>query len=103
MLLLKTVKTALDKGGVLKQGLEKIIQRDFFPDVSKLQAQRDYLQAEEDGDTERMREIAIKYGSAMAKYTPRTYVPRENTLALQTLSHTLLFYGFVNVCLFVRL
>lgn len=24
-----------------------------------------------------MREIAIKYGSAMAKYTPRTYVPCE--------------------------
>uniref|UniRef100_A0A671KXY8 Ess-2 splicing factor homolog n=1 Tax=Sinocyclocheilus anshuiensis TaxID=1608454 RepID=A0A671KXY8_9TELE len=53
--------------------------RDFFQDVSKLQAQKDYLEAEEGGDLEQMREIAIKYGSAMAKYTPRTYVPCEAT------------------------
>lgn len=59
------------------QSLEQIIQRDFFPDVSKLQAQKDYLEAEENGDLQRMREIAIKFGSAMAKYTPRTYVPCE--------------------------
>ncbi|XP_076876024.1 splicing factor ESS-2 homolog [Brachyhypopomus gauderio] len=57
------------------ESLEQIIQRDFFPDVSKLQAQKDYLEAEENGDLERMREIAIRYGTAMAKYTPRTYVP----------------------------
>ncbi|TRY85453.1 hypothetical protein DNTS_008572 [Danionella cerebrum] len=64
--------------------LEKIIQRDFFPDVSKLQAQSDYLEAEENGDLERMREIAIKYGSAMAKYTPRTYVPHVTPSSLET-------------------
>lgn len=57
--------------------MEQIVQRDFFPDVTKLQAQNDYLEAEENGDLQRMREIAIKYGSAMAKYTPRTYVPCE--------------------------
>ncbi|XP_062870008.1 splicing factor ESS-2 homolog [Trichomycterus rosablanca] len=57
------------------ENLEKIIQRDFYPDVTKLRAQKDYLEAEESGDLQRMREIAIKYGSAMAKYTPRTYVP----------------------------
>lgn len=66
------------------QNLEKIIQRDFFPDVSKLQAQKDYLEAEELGDLERMREIAIKYGTAMAKYTPRTYVPYVTPSAFAT-------------------
>ncbi|KAI4897897.1 hypothetical protein NFI96_023108 [Prochilodus magdalenae] len=66
------------------QDLEKIIQRDFFPDVSKLQAQKDYLEAEESGDLERMREIAIKYGSAMAKYTPRTYVPHVTPSTFET-------------------
>ncbi|XP_072514557.1 splicing factor ESS-2 homolog [Salminus brasiliensis] len=66
------------------QNLEKIIQRDFFPDVSKLQAQKDYLEAEENGDLERMREIAIKYGSAMAKYTPRTYVPYVTPSTFET-------------------
>lgn len=66
----------------LPKSLEKIIQRDFFPDVSKLQAQKDYLEAEENGDLERMREIAIKYGSAMAKYTPRTYVPRKHLFSV---------------------
>uniref|UniRef100_A0A3B1JDA1 Ess-2 splicing factor homolog n=1 Tax=Astyanax mexicanus TaxID=7994 RepID=A0A3B1JDA1_ASTMX len=66
------------------QNLEKIIQRDFFPDVSKLQAQKDYLEAEELGDLERMREIAIKYGTAMAKYTPRTYVPYVTPSTFET-------------------
>ncbi|KAK2870859.1 hypothetical protein Q8A67_023386 [Cirrhinus molitorella] len=66
------------------ESLEKIIQRDFFPDVSKLQAQKDYLEAEENGDLERMREIAIKYGSAMAKYTPRTYVPSTTPSTFET-------------------
>ncbi|KAI7793516.1 splicing factor ESS-2 homolog [Triplophysa rosa] len=66
------------------ESLEKIIQRDFYPDVSKLQAQKDYLEAEENGDMEMMREIAIKYGSAMAKYTPRTYVPHVTPSTFET-------------------
>ncbi|KAI5614304.1 protein DGCR14, partial [Silurus asotus] len=66
------------------QSLEQIIQRDFFPDISKLQAQKDYLEAEESGDLQRMREIAIKYGSAMAKYTPRTYVPYVTPSSFET-------------------
>uniref|UniRef100_A0A672P529 Ess-2 splicing factor homolog n=1 Tax=Sinocyclocheilus grahami TaxID=75366 RepID=A0A672P529_SINGR len=72
----KPMRKILDEDDYI-EGLEKIIQRDFFPDVSKLQAQNDYLEAEENGDMERMREIAIKYGSLMAKYTPRTYVTKS--------------------------
>lgn len=59
----------------LKQSLEKIIQRDFFPDVTKLQAQREYLEAEETGDLVRMREISIRYGSSLTKSTPRSSAP----------------------------
>lgn len=79
----KNPKKILDEDEYI-ESLEKIIQRDFFPDVSKLQAQKDYLEAEESGDLERMREIAIKYGSAMAKYTPRTYVPYTTPSTFET-------------------
>lgn len=61
----------------LLQSLEKIIQRDFFPDVTKLQAQKDYLEAEDNGDLERMREISIRYGSSLTKSTPRSSAPCE--------------------------
>lgn len=60
-----------------QQSLEKIIQRDFFPDVTKLHAQKDYLEAEENGDLGKMREISIKYGSSLAKSTPRSTAPCE--------------------------
>ncbi|XP_073530915.1 splicing factor ESS-2 homolog isoform X2 [Phyllobates terribilis] len=46
------------------QNLQKIIQRDFFPDVEKLRAQKEYLEAEESGDLEKMRQIAIKIGTS---------------------------------------
>ncbi|EPY80501.1 protein DGCR14-like protein [Camelus ferus] len=58
-------------------GLQTVIQRDFFPDVEKLQAQKEYLEAEESGDLERMRQIAIKFGSALGKMSrepPPPYV-----------------------------
>lgn len=58
------------------QNLEKIIQRDFFPDITKLQAQMDYIDAEETGDLQRMREISIQYGSS-SKSTPRSSAPCE--------------------------
>ncbi|GCB75493.1 hypothetical protein scyTo_0018221 [Scyliorhinus torazame] len=57
--------------------LEEIIQRDFFPDVERLRAQREYLEAEESGDMEKMREITIKYGSSLRKPnsgTPSAYL-----------------------------
>ncbi|KAK2495931.1 hypothetical protein MC885_000082 [Smutsia gigantea] len=49
----------------------------FLPDVEKLQAQKEYLEAEESGDLERMRQIAIKFGSALSKMSlqpPPPYV-----------------------------
>lgn len=61
------------------QGLQKVIQRDFFPDVEKLQAQKEYLEAEESGDLERMRQIAIKFGSALGKMS-REPAPCKGTL-----------------------
>ncbi|KAJ8286503.1 hypothetical protein GJAV_G00039930 [Gymnothorax javanicus] len=66
------------------ENLEKIIQRDFFPDVTKLRAQRDYLEAEENGDLEKMREITIKYGSSLNKSTPRTSVPYVTPATFET-------------------
>lgn len=47
--------------------LQTIIQRDFFPNVEKLQTQKEYLDAEENGDLEHMRQIAVKFGSALNK------------------------------------
>lgn len=41
--------------------LERIIQRDFFPDLPKLRAQVEYVEAMERGDLEKMRSVAIKY------------------------------------------
>ncbi|KAM4706699.1 splicing factor ESS-2 homolog [Discoglossus pictus] len=58
------------------QNLQKIIQRDFFPDVEKLRAQKEYLEAEESGDLEKMRQIAIKFGSSgkSSQDTPLPYM-----------------------------
>ncbi|KAL5276271.1 DGCR14 family protein [Megaselia abdita] len=41
--------------------MSKIIQRDFFPDLEKLKAQNDYLEAVEKNDFVRLREIYAKY------------------------------------------
>ncbi|XP_074473591.1 splicing factor ESS-2 homolog isoform X1 [Sebastes fasciatus] len=66
------------------ESLEKIIQRDFFPDVTKLQAQKDYLDAEDTGDLERMREISIRYGSSLTKSTPRSTAPYVTPASFET-------------------
>lgn len=41
--------------------ISKIIQRDFFPDLEKLKAQNDYLDAMEQKDYARMESIRAKY------------------------------------------
>ncbi|XP_077995755.1 splicing factor ESS-2 homolog [Glandiceps talaboti] len=49
------------------EDMEKIIERDFFPDMEKLRAQREYIDAMESNDTEKMRELAIRFGSTRPK------------------------------------
>lgn len=49
------------------QSLNKIIQRDFFPELPKLRAQHEYLDAVEHNDVEKLREISARY---QASHTP---------------------------------
>lgn len=49
----------------------KIIQRDFFPDLEKLKAQNDYLDAMERNDIIRMKELYQKY-SGTRPFTTRS-------------------------------
>ncbi|XP_035248165.1 splicing factor ESS-2 homolog [Anguilla anguilla] len=80
----KTTKRKILDEETYIESLEKIIQRDFFPDVTKLRAQKDYLEAEENGDLEKMREIAIKYGSSLSKSTPRSTAPYVTPATFET-------------------
>lgn len=43
--------------------MEKIIARDFFPDLAKLRAQKEYMEAMEKNDLVKMRELALKYAA----------------------------------------
>ncbi|CAH4027842.1 splicing factor ESS-2 homolog isoform X1 [Pieris brassicae] len=52
------------------EGISKIIQRDFFPDLEKLKAQNDYLEATENKDFARLREIARKYSGSRPPTEP---------------------------------
>ncbi|KAF3849128.1 hypothetical protein F7725_015625 [Dissostichus mawsoni] len=79
----KSRRKVLDEDNYI-ESLEKIIQRDFFPDVTKLQAQREYLEAEETGDLVRMREISIRYGSSLTKSTPRSSAPYVTPASFET-------------------
>ncbi|XP_045503419.1 splicing factor ESS-2 homolog [Colias croceus] len=52
------------------EGISKIIQRDFFPDLEKLKAQNDFLEATENKDYARLREIARKYSGTRPPTEP---------------------------------
>lgn len=43
------------------QEMAKIIQRDFFPDLEKLKAQNEFLDATERKDHQKLRELYVKY------------------------------------------
>ncbi|XP_069476041.1 splicing factor ESS-2 homolog [Ambystoma mexicanum] len=66
------------------ESVQKIIQRDFYPDVEKLRAQNEYLDAEECGDLERMRQIAIKFGSSLGKFSRDSPAPYVTPATFET-------------------
>lgn len=49
----------------------KIIQRDFFPDLEKMKAQNEYLEAVEKNDIQKLRELYTKYSSGKRPPTER--------------------------------
>ncbi|XP_005102187.1 splicing factor ESS-2 homolog [Aplysia californica] len=60
------------------QGITKIIERDFFPDIPKLEAQVEYYEALEKNDLVKLREIQMQYGrpetgASGAALTPATF------------------------------
>lgn len=55
------------------QGIAKIIQRDFFPDLEKLKAQNEFLEATENKDYARLRELTRKYSGQRPPTEPCEY------------------------------
>ncbi|XP_077287666.1 ess-2 splicing factor homolog isoform X2 [Arctopsyche grandis] len=55
--------------------MAKIIQRDFFPDLEKLKAQNDFLDATERKDHQKLRELYIKYSGDQRPPTERYASP----------------------------
>ena len=46
---------------VLLQGVEKILERDFFPDLSKMKAQAEYYEALDKNDLVKLRQLQNKF------------------------------------------
>lgn len=43
------------------EGIEKIIEKDFFPDLSKMKAQSEYMEAMEKNDLVKLRELELRF------------------------------------------
>lgn len=71
------------------------LQTDFFPDVEKRQAQKEYVEAEGNGDSERMRHIATKFDSALGKLSRNLHHPvfLQPTLIFPRYTQTLLCWA----------
>ena len=52
--------------------LEKIIVRDFCPELLKLRAQYEYLSAMDDDDADKMREVCMRYNATTPLGTPQS-------------------------------
>lgn len=63
------------------EGIEKIIQRDFYPDLPKLRTQLEWLEAEQNHDLGKMREIHLRVRNGILN-TPGTSLRTPN--AIQT-------------------
>lgn len=56
------------------QSIAKIIQRDFFPDIEKLHAQNEFLEATENKNLTKLMEIARKYSGSRPPTEPCEYI-----------------------------
>jgi len=80
---------------VSAQSLEKIITKDFYPDLPRLQAQAEYLDAVERKDTQKMWELQRKFSrKRTASLTPA--VGKRNNLCAAILCQRTVVYR--NVC-----
>lgn len=53
----------------MQQALTEIIQRDFFPDIPKLEAQLEFIEASQNNDQEKLREISERFANTTT-HTP---------------------------------
>ena len=56
----REVRTVLPEEQYLNN-LEKIIVKDYFPELPKLKAQAEYMDAKERNDVAKMRELQVRY------------------------------------------
>ena len=66
--------------------MEKIITRDFFPDLPKLKAQNEYLTALEKGDMAKVQEIQMTYQPSLST--------RSKISSVRSISKSSLFFLF---------
>ncbi|GLV36839.1 Es2 [Carabus blaptoides fortunei] len=83
----KLKKKVLDEDAYI-EGMEKIIQRDYFPDLEKLKAQNEYLDAVEKNDVIKIREMHLRY-TGRRPPTERLASPATfETPLIHNISHT---------------